>query len=75
MAMSPLIKSLILGLGSDSSNMDTCLIIPELKKLEFVTFHRALFAKENDTNLDFFVLIKVAEVLGCELVIFIYTYL
>ena len=69
MAMSPMLKSLILGLGTDSSNIETCLILPELKKLEFMTFHRALFAGENDTNLDFFVLIKVAEILGCELVI------
>lgn len=67
-AMSPMIKSLMSGLASDPSHVDTCLIIPELKRVEFMTFHRALFAGENDTQLDFFVLIKVAEILGCELV-------
>jgi hypothetical protein len=57
----------IFNLFQDSGN--SCLVLPELTRLEFSTFHNALFASEGDLSLDFFVLIKVAEVLGAELVI------
>ena len=43
-------------------------MLPAITRVEFTTFHNALFAAENDASLDFVTLIKVAEALGSELV-------
>ena len=53
------------GVGPEGSS---CLVLPSITKVEFTTFHNALFAAESDESLDFFTLIKVAEALGAELV-------
>ena len=58
-------KNILTELGQE---IESCLILPELTRSEFGIFHRALFAKEGDTSLDFFCLIKVAQILGAELV-------
>lgn len=64
-SVSTFVKTMLSELGE---HIETCIILPELTKMEFMTFHKALFAQENDTSLDFVTLIKVAEILGAELV-------
>ena len=47
---------------------ETCFVLPEVTKMEFTTFHQALFAKEGEQNLEINVIAKVARILGVELV-------
>ncbi len=64
-AASPMMKGI---LSEFQGTTDSCLVIPELTRAEFITFQKAVFAKEGDIALDFITLIKVAETLGAEIV-------
>ena len=64
-AASKVVRTALLDVADPS---EACLIVPEVNKMEFTSFHNAMFAEEEDSSLDFLTLIKVAEVLGAELV-------
>jgi hypothetical protein len=68
-AMSPMLREALSGAGADEGGQ-SCLILPDVDRAEFLTFSRALFAKRGDASLDFLVLIKNAEILGANLVSF-----
>ena len=46
----------------------SCLVLPDVTKNEFKTFHEAIFASVTNAKLDLIVVIKVAETLGVDVV-------
>ena len=43
-------------------------MLPDLSRSEFLAFQSSLFAAKGDESLDFITLIKVAELIGADLV-------
>ena len=61
---SPFVKDLLL----DVPNLDdTCLVIPHMTKLEFITFQNALFSKDDTQPGDMYSVIKGCEMLCIDL--------
>ena len=69
-AASELIRTIFSELSDESSN-SSCLILPELSKMEFSNFQRILLTNPEDLaskEIDWIALIRVAQILGAELV-------
>ena len=65
-AASPTIKAALESLGESLSLEGTCLILPDVTRLEFSTFIKAL-SSPDEKSLDLVMVVKVAEALGVDL--------
>ena len=53
---------------SDDGGSDVCLVVPDITKSDFSTFHAALFAAEKDVSLNAYIVIRTAEIFGIDFV-------
>ncbi len=53
---------------AESGGSEVCLVVPDVCKSDFSTFHSALFAPEKDDSINAYVVIRTAEILGIDFV-------